>query len=191
MNRRLLKVRQRAASSAFSLAAFSARASLAFSLAFSPIWLTLACGVGASVARGATLTPQVQAHVREATFEVVMKKPEHDSLSYEKPLPLDQLPFTERTDKYRSVGTAFAIGPNTYVSAAHVFVGGFASQFGEPALRDSNGAVRELDKVLKYSTEQDFIVFSLKAPFKAAPLELNKSPVLDEPVLAEIGRAHV
>ena len=148
--------------------------------------VTLLCGANSTSA--VTLTPQVQAHVREATFEVVMKKPERDSLTYEKPLPLDQLPFTERTDKYRSVGTAFAIGPNTYVSAAHVFVVGFASQFGEPALRDSSGNVRALDKVLKYSSEEDFIVFSLKVPYKVAALEVNRTPVLDEPVLA-VGNA--
>ena len=143
---------------------------------------------GALSAHGVQLTPQVQAHVRTATFEVVMKKPVKDSLSYERPLPLDQLPYTERTDQYRSVGTAFAIGPNTYVSAAHVFVVGFASQFGEPALRDSNGNVRELDKVLKYSTEEDFVVFSLKKPYEIVPLEVNRQPVLDEPVLA-VGNA--
>ena len=149
--------------------------------------LVLLAGAGAG-ATAASLTPEVQARVRDATFEVVMKKPDRDSLTYEKPLPLELLPFTERTDKYRSVGTAFAIGPNTYVSASHVFVIGFSSQFGAPALRDSSGNVRELDKVLKFSSEEDFIVFSLKEPFKVAPLQVNRAPVLDEPVLA-VGNA--
>src|SRR5262245_26952063 len=47
--------------------------------------------------------------VRAATFEVVLKKPETDPLQYERPLPLELLPFAERNDKYRSIGTAFAI----------------------------------------------------------------------------------
>jgi hypothetical protein len=44
---------------------------------------------------GESLDSSVQKHLREATFEV--GKPESDPLSYEKPLPLDLLPFAERT----------------------------------------------------------------------------------------------
>jgi len=51
--------------------------------------------------RGA-VTPELQRAVRQGTFEVVLKKPTSDSLKYEKPLPLDLLPFKERTDTYRS-----------------------------------------------------------------------------------------
>src|SRR5262245_60209054 len=85
----------------------------------------------------ANLETEMQARVRKATFEVVMRKPAQDTITYERPLPLDQLPYTERTDKYRSVGTAFAISDGRFVSAAHVFNVGFASHYGEPALRDA------------------------------------------------------
>jgi serine protease Do len=41
----------------------------------------------------------------------------------QKPLPLNLLPYYERNDAYRSVGTAFALGHNTFVTAAHVLTG--------------------------------------------------------------------
>ena len=72
-----------------------------------------------SLPAAAGLTGPMQSQVRKATFEIVMKKPETDSLGYEKPLPLELLPFRERNDKYVSIGTAFAIGSNRFVTAAH------------------------------------------------------------------------
>ena len=83
----------------------------------------------------------MQQAIRAATFEVVLKKPERDPLTYEKPLPLDLLPFVERNDAYRSIGTAFALGHNTYVTAAHVLGAGVDSQYGAPQLRGSDNKV--------------------------------------------------
>lgn len=59
--------------------------------------------------RAETLDSSVQRRLRDATFEVVLGKPETDPLTYEKELPLELLPFTERNSKYRPVGTAFVI----------------------------------------------------------------------------------
>src|SRR3546814_12656220 len=78
---------------------------------------------------------------RSATFEVVAAKPVDDPLSYEKPLPLDLLPFQQRNDKYYSIGTAFSIGGGRYVTAAHVLMTGANSLWGPPALRDNGGKV--------------------------------------------------
>src|SRR5512136_2484777 len=100
--------------------------------------------------------------VSEAVYEVVVLKPVKDSLQYEKPLPMDLLPYSIRTDKYYSIGTAFAITPSEFVSAAHVMTPGDGSQFKEIFLRDKEGKVYPVDKVLKYSKNRDFIVFSLR-----------------------------
>src|SRR5690606_36143978 len=70
--------------------------------------------------RVAAVSPALQQRARAATFAVVIRKPEKDLLEYEKPLPLELIPFSERNDKYWPIGTAFAIGANQYVSAAHV-----------------------------------------------------------------------
>jgi hypothetical protein len=98
-----------------------ARASLALSLlltSFAP-W---------DGAKAQTLAPEIIAKIHQTTFEVVAAKPVDEPLVYEKPLPLELLPFQERNDKYYSIGTAFSIGHNRYVTA------GIARR-GRPCLR--------------------------------------------------------
>src|SRR5580700_4526645 len=58
--------------------------------------------------------------VKNSIFEVVVDKQEDDFIKYERTPPLDKIPFQIRNDKYIGLGTAFAAGPNRYVSAAHV-----------------------------------------------------------------------
>lgn len=110
----------------------------------------------------AALDPQVLATVQAATFEVVVKKPAHDSLGYERPLPLDLLPYAVRQDAYESRGTAFAVAANRFVSAAHVFDIGNVGQRAETYLRDREGRVYPVDRVWKFSYRRDFIVFSIR-----------------------------
>jgi S1-C subfamily serine protease len=143
----------------------------------------MACPPGA---RG-SVTPEMQQAIRANTFEVVMKKPETDSAKYEKPLPLELLPFHERSDAYRSVGTAFALGHDTYVTAAHVFSLAINSQFGPPALRGSDNIVYPIDRILRYSQHEDYVVFSLLND-PAAGFSIDAAPRIDEPVLA-VGNA--
>jgi serine protease Do len=133
--------------------------------------LALSAILGGVPVAHAALTPEMQKAIRVSTFEVVMKKPEKDPLSYEKPLPLDLMPYIERNDAYRSVGTAFALGNNRYVTAAHVIEAGVGSQFGPPELRRSDG-----------------VVFSLRQDPQPPGLPVNRDPKLDEPVLA-VGNA--
>src|ERR1700677_3996014 len=127
----------------------------------------LACGAAAA----ATLAPGVQEKLSSATFEVVLAKPLSDPLTYEKPLPLELIPYRERTDKFRSIGTAFAIGPNRFVSAAHVINAGNGSQYGPLALRDAAGTTYRIDKIIKYSSSEDYAVFSVLAAPAIVPLQ--------------------
>ncbi len=150
--------------------------------------LAFALLVYASAVTHAGVTPEIQRAVRAATFEVVLRKPERDPLSYEKPLPFELLPYIERTDKYRSIGTAFALGGNRYVTAAHVLVAAIDSQYGEPSLRAPDGKVYALRQVLKFSAHEDFAVFSLVDDPAPVALTANRSPQLDSPVLA-VGNA--
>jgi serine protease Do len=153
-------------------------------------WSGLALGgiLGFVTLAHAELTSELQKAIRASTFEVVMKKPEKDPLSYEKPLPLDLMPYIERNDAYRSMGTAFALGNNKYVTAAHVIEAAVGSQFGPPALRRSDGAVFAIDKIVKFSAQEDFVVFSLRQDPEPPGLPVNRDPKLDEPVLA-VGNA--
>ncbi|WP_329741867.1 S1 family peptidase [Dyella sp. A6] len=141
------------------------------------------------VAAAATLNPAVLPTVQAATFEVVEAKPLHDPLTYEKPLPMDLLPYQQRTDKYYSIGTAFALGHNRYVTAGHVLLAGLGGLWGAPELRDSAGHVYAIDKIEKFDLRRDFVVFSLATqPPGAAALPVDVKPALNQVVYA-VGNA--
>jgi hypothetical protein len=140
------------------------------------------------LASAATPTPEVQHAVRSATYEVVLHKAASDALKYEKPLPLELVPFVIRNDAYWPIGTAFAIGPQTYVSAAHVFISAFGSQFGAPALRDAAGHVYPVDQILKFSAHEDFVVFTVTGAPAALALDTSTERRIDDVVFA-VGNA--
>ena len=144
---------------------------------------------GMAATHAASLDPAVLPKIEAATFEVVQAKPVNDPLTYEKPLPLDLLPYQERTDKYYSIGTAFAIGNNRYVTAGHVLLAGVGSLWGLPELRDAGGHVYPIGKIEKFSLRQDFVVFSLaQPPAKAVALDIDPKPALNQVVYA-VGNA--
>ncbi len=137
----------------------------------------------------ATLDTKLLPNIDAATFEVVAAKPAQDPLTFAKPLPMDLVPYQQRTDKYHSIGTAFAIGPNRYVTAAHVFLNGLNSLWGPPSLRDSTGRVYAIGQIEKFARRRDFVVFSLESPPKAAAtLPVDTSPSLNQTVYA-VGNA--
>ena len=138
----------------------------------------------AQLACAVTPTPEVQKAVRAATFEVVLKKEEVDPLRYEKPLPLELIPYVIRSDHYWSIGSAFAVGPNTYVSAGHVLLSAVGSQFGSPALRDSGGHIYPVNRVLKFSAHEDYIVFTVSGAPDATVLPISEQRSIDEVVFA-------
>ncbi len=143
---------------------------------------------GITVARAATLDPATLPKIEAATFEVVQAKPTTDPLTYERALPLELLPYQERTDKYYSIGTAFAIGHNRYVTAGHVLMAGMDSLWGAPELRDSKGHVYAIDKIEKFSLRKDFVVFSLASPPSDDALATDTKPALNQVVYA-VGNA--
>jgi hypothetical protein len=151
-------------------------------------WGAFALFFTITLAHGATLSPETQKAVRAATFEVVLRKIDTDFLTYEKPLPLELIPYSIRSDHYWSIGTAFAIASDTYVSAAHVLLATVGSQFGAPALRDGAGNVYPIDKILKFSAHEDFVVFTLSGAPPATPLSTGRDYKIDDVVFA-VGNA--
>lgn len=147
------------------------------------LWLALAAPATAA-SLDAALLPKIQG----ATFEVVAAKPADDPLTYEKPLPLDLLPFQERTDKYHSIGTAFAIGKNQFVTAGHVLLTGVDSLWGAPSLRDANGKIYPIDKIEKFDLRKDFVVFTVSGTPGPETLDVDTKPVLNQEVYA-VGNA--
>jgi len=155
-----------------------------------PIWFAFVFALLLAPARGfgADLDRGVIEAVSDATFEVVVLKPTKDSLSYERPLPMDLIPYAIRKDPYYSVGTAYAIGPNQWVTAAHVLGLGRASQLKTYRLRDRQGKVYDIDQILKYSLRRDFVVFNLKSAPDVRPLTVSKNAQVNDKVYA-VGNA--
>ena len=60
------------------------------------------------------------------------------------------------------VGTAFAIGPNEFVTAAHLFDKAIGSRFGHPVLVDSSQVAYPVANILQYSEQQDYVVSAIK-----------------------------
>jgi hypothetical protein len=109
------------------------------------------------------LSSKLQMLVTEAVFEVLVKKPEEKNLIYDKELDWTVIPYAIRSDKYYSIGTAFAISSTEAVTAFHVI--GLANEsdvFAEYYIRDSKSNVYEIDQVHKASNEKDFLVFTVK-----------------------------
>jgi hypothetical protein len=141
-----------------------------------------------AVAHAATPAPELQKQVRAATFEVVVPKAPEGAVTYERSLPLDLLPYAERSDRYWSMGTAFALGRDSFVSAAHVFAAIGGSPGGQPALRGGDGRTWPIVSVLKYSAHEDFVVFTAPGATVSQPLEASTTSQVDEPVFA-VGNA--
>jgi len=152
--------------------------------------LGLVPGIATYSSAAASLDNSAQQRIRAATFEVVQLKPEEGAIiTYDRPPPMELVPYQERMDKYRFVGTAFAIGANRYASAGYVFALGMGSRYGPPALRDASGNVYEIDRIWKYSDREDFVVFSIRTePKDVQPLELGPTPAVNDAVLA-VGNA--
>lgn len=150
--------------------------------------LSILCVSSPCVSSEAPLDNKTLELISKSVYEVIVPKPTEDSLSYKDPLPFNQLPYSVRNDKYYSVGTAFAIGPNEFISAAHVMNIGVESQFNEPCLRDKDGNIYNIDKIVKYSDHRDFVVFSLKNRIADHFLRISKTPRLNQKVFA-VGNA--
>ncbi len=150
----------------------------------------IAVSVGASgFACAAGPTPELQREARAATFELVVPKGSDDGVTYSMPLPTELIPFVERNDRYWSIGSAFAIGPNEFVTAGHLLAAVVGRQAGRPALRDSSGRVHSIDRILKYSMPEDFAVFSVQsAPDDLRPLASSANARVDDTVFA-VGNA--
>lgn len=136
------------------------------------------------------LSAELRKRIRGACFEIVVPKPEQDSVRYEKALPWDLVPFAERNDKFYSVGTAFAVSERELVTAYHVFSLGSASRsFQRYFIRDAAQNTWEVDQVLAADEHRDVVRFSVKDKRFAEWLELRTDFDLNETVYT-VGNAY-
>jgi hypothetical protein len=113
--------------------------------------------------RTAGISEQAIRLTGSAVFEVLVEKAREDPMVYEKELNWDMVPYMIRTDKYYSIGTAFAISETELVTAFHVIDLGEGSViYDRYYIRDAQGKVFEVDKIIAGSREQDFLIFTVK-----------------------------
>jgi serine protease Do len=79
----------------------------------------------------------------------------------------------QRTGAKGLVGTAFAIGPNEFVTAAHLFNTAIGGHFELPVLVDSRRTEYTIADILKFSEREDYVVFSLSRPPRINPFEIR------------------
>lgn len=100
--------------------------------------------------------------LKNGIFEVVSMKLV-DNAEYKEEFPHDLIPFHIRKDKQHSLGTAFLIKENTFVSAAHVFSVEYRSLLANNfAVRDTKGKIFKITNVEKYSNYRDLIQFTVE-----------------------------
>ncbi len=140
--------------------------------------------------RGATggevvteLSPAVKKRIQASCFEVVVLRPEKDSLTYEKELPWDLVPFHIRNDKYLSIGTAFAVSSTDLVTAFHVLdLHQDPLSFPRYFIRDAEQHVYEIDQVLLAHEHRDIVRFNVKGRTFSQWLELEPGYEVNQPV---------
>jgi hypothetical protein len=143
-------------------------------------------------AQETALPPAIKARVTEASFEVVVLRPDpaKDPVSYEKELPWDLVPFNIRNDRYISIGTAFAISKTELVTAHHVFQPVHASMGYQTCyIRDAKQNVWEVDQILALDEQRDVIKFTVKGRTFDRWLELRPGFQVNETVFT-VGNAY-
>lgn len=130
-------------------------------------------------------TMDLRAKIQVACYEVVVKKPEKDSLAYEKELPWELIDYNIRNDQYWPLGTAFAVSDTELVTAAHVLQLMEESPYsGDMYIRDAGGNVYPIDQLLSFHSSKDFVKFTAKGKSFETWLTLRPDYAVNESVLA-------
>jgi hypothetical protein len=127
--------------------------------------------------------------VQNAVFEVVVEKPAEVSITYDRQLNWDNVPFSIRNDNYYSIGTAFAISNTELVTAFHVIHLGYESMtFNKYFVRDSQGNIYEVDQINGGSNEKDYLIFTVKGRTFSKFFQFERNFKVGDPVFS-IGNA--
>jgi hypothetical protein len=136
---------------------------LRFAMIAAAIALAVSCAGTPGSQSGSGLPPKTLSLVQDAVFEVVLEKPIDDPLVYDKELDWEKVPYAIRTDKYYSIGTAFAISGTELITAFHVINLAYESlTYSKYFVRDSQGQVYEVDNITGGSNERDYLIFTVK-----------------------------
>ncbi len=127
--------------------------------------------------------------LNDGVFEIVTPKLESDRITYARELPFDSLDYVERNEKFHSIGTAFFINDKELMTAAHVFGLMYFSLYQDFFIRDTQGNIYPVNKIRKYSTVRDMVIFDLKKyPEKITSLQLDGTVEIGDTVFS-VGNA--
>jgi hypothetical protein len=120
----------------------------------------------------------------DAVFEIVLEKPADEQIEYEEEINWEFVPFHIRTDKYDSIGTAFAISRTELMTAFHVMEGDHEKYY----VRDSRKNIYEVDTVTGGSKEKDYLIFTVKGKTFNKIFKFERKYNIGDPVFS-IGNA--
>ncbi len=118
-----------------------------------------------------------------SVVEVLIDRYKDEKAELNRPIPLQKIPFKQRTDKYISIGTAWFINEKELFSAAHVFQANFVPFTQNFYVRNIFGEVFPVDAVTLYSNRFDIVSFTLKTyPRKVVPISVTKTYAIGDDV---------
>lgn len=113
-------------------------------------------------AQSDNLSKDALLRIKEAVFEVVVKRPDESALKYQKNLNIPGLTYSTRSEQFIPVGTAFVTSDGTFYSAASVFNFIKETVYQDYYLRHNSGAIYKIASVEKLCTERDFVIFTVE-----------------------------
>lgn len=151
----------------------------------------LSCATtGNNNSSGIELSKDIKKKISNSCFEVLVEKPVKDSITYEKELPWDEIPYNIRMDKYYSIGTAFAVSETELLSACHVLSLTRDSRIYVKAfIRDKDGNVFEIQNITGFDTHKDFVKFTVKDKKFTSWFDLNEDYETNDSVYS-VGNAY-
>ena len=123
--------------------------------------------------------------VQKAVFEVILEKPADDPIVYDRELNWENVPYIIRSDKYNSIGTAFAISKTELISAFHVFEMKIPKNV---FIRDYEGNIYAVDQIKGGCNEKDFIIFTVKGKSFDDFFQFERNNKMGSPVFS-VGNA--
>ncbi len=136
----------------------------AFRLYALPALFALVTGISTHAAAStSSLDPATRREILDCTFEVISILRDADG----------------RPSRWL-VGTAYCVGDGTLATAAHVLDEALGGRYDAPVIRDRKGQIHSIDRVLRYSMPDDFVVFTAKG------LETRPAPPRTTPAPSQI-----
>jgi serine protease Do len=138
------------------------------------LYISLIVVIGASSTLG--WANPIKKTFQHSVVEVLIERSRDPQAELNRPIPLQKIPFKQRTDRFISIGTAWFINDRELFSAAHVFQANFVPYTQNFYVRNIFGEVFPVDTVTLYSNRFDIASFTLKSyPKTVIPISVAKT----------------